>query len=167
MSLLDTLTIYGNDFSGTIPTEIAGMERMRHLEISNNNRLQGTVPILGSAINIAEILASNCNLSGTIGSDWGTLEKINEIDLSNNHFTGTLPTELGRLTELSLLRLNGNHIYGAVPDELCSLRGGGALDTVVMDCSVNKSGIPQIYCPPGCCSECCSQETGVCVSTAG
>ncbi|KAM7464407.1 hypothetical protein LguiA_032528 [Lonicera macranthoides] len=52
---------------------------------------------------VTGLLLQNNNISGTIPSELGRLEKLRTLDLSNNFFTGEIPPSLAHLESLQYL----------------------------------------------------------------
>ena len=91
------------------------------------------------------------------------LTSLGYLLLSNNAaMTGTIPTEMGLLTDLARFDINGCGFTGTMPEEVCDLRGDWALAKLKADCLPISTGEIPLFCPDGCCSRCCDQETGTC-----
>ncbi|KAI8029859.1 MDIS1-interacting receptor like kinase 2 [Camellia lanceoleosa] len=67
-----------------------------------------------------EVLALNdCNLTGSIPEEIGTLSKLTYLDLSNNkNLEGLLPLTLGNLTQLVELYIYYTNITGPIPSSI-------------------------------------------------
>ena len=61
------------------------------------------------------------NLTGSIPSGIGSLEKLQDLWLYTNELTGPLPAELGNLSELETLMLSNNNLSGQIPQTLNNL----------------------------------------------
>ena len=61
------------------------------------------------------------NLTGSIPSGIGSLEKLQDLWLYTNELTGPLPAELGNLSELETLMLSYNNLSGQIPEALNNL----------------------------------------------
>ena len=61
------------------------------------------------------------NLTGSIPSGIGSLEKLQDLWLYTNELTGPLPAELGNLSELETLMLSNNNLSGQIPEALNNL----------------------------------------------
>jgi len=64
---------------------------------------------------------SNNNLSGSIASELGHLNKLSSLKLNNNNLQGSIPDEIGDLSNLTELRLDNNNLSGSIPDNLGNL----------------------------------------------
>jgi len=57
-------------------------------------------------------------LTGSIPTQLGSLQKLSVIALQSNQLTGAIPASLGDLEMLSRLDLSFNHLFGSVPSKL-------------------------------------------------
>lgn len=122
--LLQSLTLYGNLISGTIPSSLFSLEHLEILDLSGN-KLSGEVPTYQEDSNprtrqlIVVNLNSN-NLSGEFPLIFRSCPRLVFLDLSYNQFSGNLPLWMGKkfLPILSLLRLRSNMFSGHIPTEL-------------------------------------------------
>ena len=115
------ITLYGNNLSGTIPTELGSLTGLTRLSISIN-QLSGTIPgELGNLTSLTQLFLNANDLSGTIPGELGNLTGLEDLYLHANDLSGTIPTELGSLTDLEDLTLYGNQLSGTIPTELGSL----------------------------------------------
>lgn len=74
-----------------------------------------------SSNRVVEIDLSQNNLSGSIPSSLGNIDKLRSLDLEYNELTGSIPASLGNLADLQYLSLIINHLSGPVPSELGNL----------------------------------------------
>jgi Leucine-rich repeat (LRR) protein len=79
LSLLHTLNLSGNNFTGGIPPEFGQLKALRILDLSFNYMLE-------------DLFQNHCLIAHDF--EW--------IDLSNNFLTGTIPTEFGRLSSWNI-----------------------------------------------------------------
>jgi len=61
------------------------------------------------------------NLTGSIPSGIGSLDKLQDLWLYTNELTGPLPAELGNLSDLKTLMLSYNNLSGQIPQTLNNL----------------------------------------------
>jgi Leucine-rich repeat (LRR) protein len=94
---LSELHLAGNQFKGTIPTEIFKLSNLKQLFLSYNLFV------------------------GSIPSEIGMLTKIQDLDLHGNFFTGFIPTELGSLRQITALDMSKNILSGNLPLQLNDL----------------------------------------------
>lgn len=79
---LEELNLSGNNLTGSLPTEIGRLQKLKSFNISNN-RMTG------------------------LPAEIGQLLSLEELNVSNNQLTG-LPYELGNLKNLKTLNISGN-----------------------------------------------------------
>ena len=72
----ERLSLYRNQLSGPIPSEIGSLASLVELKLDRNQ------------------------LSGPIPSEIGSLANLEELLLYSNNLSGTIPTELGSLSQL-------------------------------------------------------------------
>lgn len=125
--LLQSLTLYDNLISGTIPSSLFSLEHLEILDLSGNI-LGGEIPTYQEDSNprtgqlIVVNLNSN-NLSGEFPLIFRSYPRLVFLDLSYNQFSGNLPLWMGKkfLPILSLLRLRSNMFSGHIPTELTKI----------------------------------------------
>ena len=98
-------------------------KRITKIDTSGKDlNLSGTIPSeLGSLDKLTLLRLSNNNLTETIPPELGNLANLEWLSLWNNELTGTIPPELGNLTNLTLLRLEWNDLTGTIPPEFGNL----------------------------------------------
>ena len=99
------LTLPGNQLSGVIPPELAGLTQLQSLDLGQ--RWDST----------SQKWISN-QLSGAIPPELAGLTQLQWLNLSGNQLSGAIPPELGGLTQLQSLSLSRNQLSGAIPPEL-------------------------------------------------
>nr|XP_027099551.1 receptor-like protein EIX2 [Coffea arabica] len=145
-SVVQSLLLNDNRFTGTIPEDLCKSENLSELDLSNN-LLSGSVPLcLGNLRDLWLLNLANNSLSGQIPSSLGNLWGLLGLHLNGNKFVGKLPTsmqnlsnlrilDLGdnglkdiipawigeRLSNLKFLRFQSNNFHGAISDTLCQL----------------------------------------------
>ena len=148
---LESLSLWGNELSGTVPPELENLTRLTQLYLADN-RLGGCLPEIWRDIedsDLDEIGLQFCSdrdvlvtlYEATDGDNW--LENENWLSnrpieewygvivddsgrviglyLSENELSGTTPPELGYLTKLEELDLAKNELRGTIPPELGNL----------------------------------------------
>jgi hypothetical protein len=105
-------------FSGTIPSSLARLPQLNHLDIRNNG-LTGSIPEslcqLSNTLMYFNVFINS--LTGTIPKCFAHLSKLSHLNLADQYgkaLVGTIPN-LEALTELTYIQLNGNKLTGAVP----------------------------------------------------
>ncbi|KAL6614976.1 hypothetical protein ACP70R_037246 [Stipagrostis hirtigluma subsp. patula] len=126
---LETLFLYNNFISGTIPSSLCNLRLLELLDLSNNE-LSGTIPECldnesttnTTSLSIQNLSLKNNNLSGEFPSFLQNCQKLIVLDLSHNQFFGTLQSWIGeKLPSLAFLQLRHNMFCGHIPMELTNL----------------------------------------------
>ena len=98
--------INGNNLSGSLPADLAGLDKLETLDI-RYNRLRGSIPPeIGGLRNLRVLV--------TIGRSVGGGFTV----LADNRFTAALPPELGKLSNLERMEVGG---WDAIPSEFGNL----------------------------------------------
>ena len=104
--------------SGDIPSELASLAKLVHLDLSHN-QFSGAIPSELEDLTSLELLSIRANqLNGPIPSELGSLTSLIHLDLSDNQLVGPIPSELGSLSRLIVLHLSGNRFTDCIPVEL-------------------------------------------------
>ena len=134
---LETLLLFGNSFSGVIPSGIGNFTNLRWLVLSHNdisgripssifalgnlerfdlgyNRLTGTIPEMASLSNLQLFDVTGSKLSGTVPDFSGLSAALVYLDLGSNELRGTLPATLADLTKLEFVNFDGNRLDGTL-----------------------------------------------------
>ncbi len=115
------ISLFDNELSGEIPTELANLSSLTILILSSNN-LTGSIPDSFATLPTLSTLALGGNqLSGTIPASLGQIENLVILALSDNNFTGNIPAALSALAHLEYLGLAFNQLSGELPTELGDL----------------------------------------------
>uniref|UniRef100_A0A1J3IRZ2 LRR receptor-like serine/threonine-protein kinase GSO1 n=1 Tax=Noccaea caerulescens TaxID=107243 RepID=A0A1J3IRZ2_NOCCA len=165
MPRMEKLYLFGNSFTGEIPSslcEISGLQilslRKNHfsgsfpncwhrsfmfwgIDVSENN-LSGEIPeSLGALRSLSVLLLNQNALEGKIPDTLQNCSGLTNIDLGGNKLTGRLPPWLRKLFSLYMLRLQSNSFSGPIPDDLCSVD-----NLHILDLSGNKFSGPIPKC---------------------
>ncbi len=145
---LSSLTLEGNVFTGTVPTELFEFTTpLTHLNLGRNrlqggippeasfalqltslhlheNLLEGTIPLELGQLPLRSLRLDSNTFVGTVPIDsvnvnW--LNSLEELWLFNNQLTGEIPVLLGTATRMLDLRLSNNNLIGGIPTELYTL----------------------------------------------
>ncbi|XVF79301.1 hypothetical protein PTKIN_Ptkin14bG0210500 [Pterospermum kingtungense] len=92
LSILTTIDLSNNNFSGEIPANIGKLKSLKGLNFSHN-KLEGHIP-----------------------STMGSLTNLEWLDLSSNRLAGKIPEELLDVTSLEVLNLSYNKLEGHIPE---------------------------------------------------
>jgi hypothetical protein len=145
---LSSLILEGNQFTGTLPTELFEFTTpLKHLNLGGNqlfggippeasfalqltslqlhdNQLEGTIPPELGQLPLASLRLQGNNFNGpvpvdTVNVNWfSTLE---EFWVFDNRLTGSIPMVLGVASRMLDLRLSGNNLVGGIPADLYNL----------------------------------------------
>ena len=99
-SNLDTLSIYGNAFSGTLPSDAASFAGNIKTMLLNSE---------GTSYN---------RLSGTLPSNWPKTNKLKVLDIRMMSVSGTLSESMSRLSSLKYFIGPSNRLSGTIPSAL-------------------------------------------------
>ncbi|XVE52915.1 hypothetical protein DITRI_Ditri02bG0162700 [Diplodiscus trichospermus] len=92
LSILTTIDLSSNNFSGKIPRNIGKLKSLKGLNFSHNN------------------------LVGHIPASLGSLTNLEWLDLSSNELAGKISEELLGITFLEVLNLSYNKLIGQIPE---------------------------------------------------
>ncbi|XP_057990677.1 receptor-like protein 9DC3 [Hevea brasiliensis] len=91
-TLLTSIDLSGNKFTGEIPQSIGKLESLKLLNLSHNQ------------------------LTGNIQPSLGNLSNLESLDLSSNLLVGRIPMQLTYLTFLEVFRVSHNQLEGPIPE---------------------------------------------------
>jgi Leucine-rich repeat (LRR) protein len=115
LTALTALMLPGNEIVGTIPTDLGKLVALRHLWLSNNIDLSGSLPV---SVFRGVIVAT---LNTPLQSELGLMTSLTAMWLAEMKLTGTLPSSLGALSALEGLSLQRNEINGTIPPIISKL----------------------------------------------
>ncbi len=117
-----TLSLSGNELTGTLPARLANLTQLRELWLYSNELTGAIPPELGNLSNLEVLLLSSNELTGPLPTRLANLPKLRQLWLYDNALSGTIPRELGNLSNLEELSLGNNGLTGTIPPELGKLR---------------------------------------------
>ena len=124
LASLDKLTgldIRGNQLSGSIPPELGRLQNLEVLQL-HGNKLSGSIPPeLGLLSNLGQLFLHSNQLDGSIPPELAQLLNLETLHLNNNELSGEIPSDLGRLYRLKNLNLHNNRLSGNIPKDLGGL----------------------------------------------
>ena len=105
--------------SGSIPSEIMGVETLRVLSLQGCDLSGELSEEIFSLTNLRELYLADNNLRGNLPDGWDDLGNLEVLGLAKNRFTGPLPSSLDRATSLIAVSLQdqttkGGGLSGAV-----------------------------------------------------
>ncbi|KAK7820132.1 mdis1-interacting receptor like kinase 2, partial [Quercus suber] len=126
-----SLDLKENQLTGTIPTNIGTLYKLKFLDLSTNS-LNGSLPLsLANLTQVYELDLSRNNITGeldpllfpdaTSQSKTGLLSLKNFL-LQDNMLGGRIPGEIGNLKYLDVLALDGNYFCGPIPQSIVQLQ---------------------------------------------
>ncbi|GJP45873.1 hypothetical protein CLOM_g5214 [Closterium sp. NIES-68] len=148
LSALESITLVGNNLTGSLPDEISNLRSLKELYISGNggglsgpfpdsvtaltdlsililsdNQLIGEVPRgIGELTNLVTLSLSENKLTGQIPPGVSALQRLTWLDLASNSLVGTIPSDLSSLRSLVELSLESNRLSGSIPSSFAELR---------------------------------------------
>lgn len=128
LSSLFRLRMFGNQFTGSIPSTIQGVSSIQSLNLANN-KLTGIIPQGICALQKLTTLNFIGNhISGPILDCLGNVSSLRLLFLSSNEFNSIIPTNLMNLKDLLSLNLSSNFITGSLPPDLGNLEAANEID---------------------------------------
>lgn len=132
--MLQTLSLFQNQFNGSFPAEIGNLSSLEVLELAYNRKfLPSPIPENFTRLKkLKEFWMVGSNLIGEIPERIGDMAPLEVLDLSVNNLEGEIPSSLFTLQNLTILYLYQNKLSGEIP------RVVEALNLEVMDLSLNN-----------------------------
>jgi Secretion system C-terminal sorting domain/Leucine Rich Repeat len=125
-SRVTTISLEGNNLSGSLPDSIGDLTGLGVINISINE-ISGEIPTsIGNWEELYHLELSNNKLSGTFPMELASCTKLNTVSAINNQFSGGFPEVLLKIPSLKVLRIGGNPFGGEIPsaiDTLFNLEG--------------------------------------------
>jgi Leucine-rich repeat (LRR) protein len=123
LSNLESLNLMHSGFSGTIPSHLFRLKRLKNLYLTANP-LTGSIPSeIGLAYNLKELMLSRLLLFGTIPTTIGRLRAIENLEFYGSNLQGSIPSEIGSCLSLKRLDAFNNFLTGTVPSTLAQIEG--------------------------------------------
>ena len=118
---VNSLALFANNLSGSIPLELGRLENLDSLLLDNNS-LSGSIPAsLGDLTGLQWLSLSGNVLSGQLPTELGNLTSLKWLDLSRNEISGPIPPAIGMLRDLENLSVAVNNLTGPLPRDLGNL----------------------------------------------
>ncbi|KEH29514.1 putative non-specific serine/threonine protein kinase [Medicago truncatula] len=107
LSLVTSIDLSNNNFSGNIPNEITKLFGLVVLNLSRNH-ISGQIPkTISNLLQLSSLDLSNNQLSGTIPSSLSSLSFLGSLDLSDNNLSGVIPYT-GHMTTFEAMTFSRN-----------------------------------------------------------
>ncbi|XVF44217.1 hypothetical protein PTKIN_Ptkin02bG0103100 [Pterospermum kingtungense] len=119
---------------GVIPSVLASLSDLRHLNLRNNKFFGGLPVELLQAQGLQSLVVYGNSLSGSLPRQIGKLRYLQTLDLSENFFNGSLPSSIVQCNRLRTLDLSQNNFTGSLPDGF----GTDLVSLLKLDLSFNK-----------------------------
>eukprot|EP00250_Pteridium_aquilinum_P021756 c25211_g2_i1 orf=47-3391(+) len=113
------LLLNSRQLNGTLPPQLADLQGLSYLNVSNNS-LHGPIPTrLGElAPSLTHLDLSANNFDGSIPSSLAGCTLLQYIDLNSNSLTSQFPSFVTNFTLLGYLDLSSNSITGELPSDI-------------------------------------------------
>ena len=106
-------TVQDSGLTGTVPTWLNGMTKMRELWLWGN-QLSGTIPDLSGMTSLQKLKLANNMLTGGVPDGSMLPPNVTWLIIDSNPLGGGIP-DLSELTSLRLLWLHSNGLTGSIP----------------------------------------------------
>ncbi len=106
------LYLYNNQLSGEIPSSVGNLTTLAYFRVENN-KLTGPLPDLSRLPLLAQIIAYNNQLSGSVLTSHFSNAMI-DFQIAGNQFSGTLP-DINHWPNISAYLVGGNQFTGPFP----------------------------------------------------
>jgi hypothetical protein len=124
-SVVEFVSLPGNDLLGSIPSEIRGLSGLKTLNLFDN-QLSGSIPSAIGDLTMLTVLEAGSNFfTSPLPSEIGKVTLLDMLSLFSNLISGEVPSEIGQLQSLRGLSLEGNYLTGTLPPQLFDLTGLG------------------------------------------
>eukprot|EP00934_Nitzschia_sp_Nitz4_P002436 Nitzschia sp. Nitz4//scaffold63_size106090//82851//84457//NITZ4_004407-RA/size106090-augustus-gene-0.165-mRNA-1//-1//CDS//3329556026//2431//frame0 len=106
---------------GSIPTEIAYLAELQHLDLSSND-LVGSIPEgLWELESLVKVYLYHNSLTGTLSESMANPANLTHVHLSHNELTGSIPSALRSISfirEFYYINFSSNQLTGTIPSSL-------------------------------------------------
>ncbi|XP_055836348.1 receptor kinase-like protein Xa21 [Solanum dulcamara] len=140
VSNLEVLSIYMNQISGCIPSNICQLTELKTLCLTFNN-ISGEIPRnVGCLAKLEDFCIGRNAISGTIPASLGNISTLQHLDCSRCRIVGQVPQELGKLSNLRRLIIGQNYnLIGQIPEAIFNI---SSLDTIGFELNNLSGRIP-------------------------
>ncbi|KAK6779760.1 hypothetical protein RDI58_021944 [Solanum bulbocastanum] len=113
---LSRIDLFNCNFTGPVPSTMANLINLVHLDFSLNN-FTGSIPYFQRSKKLAHLDLSRNGLTGLLSpAHFEGLSELVYINLGNNLLNGILPEYIFEIPSLQMLLLNSNQFVGQVND---------------------------------------------------
>ncbi|PQP96462.1 putative LRR receptor-like serine/threonine-protein kinase [Prunus yedoensis var. nudiflora] len=118
LSKLQAFSIFGNQFSGSIPVAIFNLSALQVINM-DNNQLSGSIPREIGNLTMLKVIRLDDNNFKEIPNEIGTLDQVESLSVQSNTLTGPVSMGVFNMSSLTTLSLYGNNLNGGIPDNIC------------------------------------------------
>ncbi|XP_050289278.1 receptor-like protein 56 isoform X4 [Quercus robur] len=116
------LQLFNNSFTGSLPSSFGNMSLLDTLDVSLNN-FSGEVPkdLFVGCSSLSILVLSNNYFDGHL--DWVPLFNLSGLyilNINHNQFSGAIPNELPNFVDFSILDVSNNKMSGRIPTWICN-----------------------------------------------
>ena len=115
MTSLQTLDLSSNELTGSLPASWSNMTSLLTLLLSANELTGSLPPSWGNMTSLQSLYLYYNQLTGSLPPLWGNMSNLQDLYLNINEFTGSLPSSWSNMTSLWYLYLNSNQLTGSLP----------------------------------------------------
>merc|ERR1711957_1153340 len=123
-AFMERLFLENNKLSGTLPTDLSGLQSCTVMGLGTNKFSGNLHPLLTNK-KLKLISIDDNNFNGNIPSELGSMTNLNNLKMTSNNFRGSIPSQIGSLTKLVNLELRSNFLTGSVPKTFSKLSNLG------------------------------------------
>ncbi|KAK4720961.1 hypothetical protein R3W88_011194 [Solanum pinnatisectum] len=123
------LSIYDNQISGCIPSNICQLTELNFLFISYNN-ITGDIPKnIGYLSKLVKFYIGHNTIKGIIPTSLGNISTLQYLYCGNNRIVGQIPPQLGKLSNLRQLSFDHNfNLIGRIPEAIFNISSFEVID---------------------------------------
>ncbi|CAN1187537.1 Probable LRR receptor-like serine/threonine-protein kinase At3g47570 [Linum perenne] len=121
---LENLCVYGNQFTGSVPSSLSNASNLVLLQLQGNN-FTGSMPSMSSSNKLFRFFIHQNSLGTGEANDLSFLSSLTNatsleiVQIDENNFGGSLSHHIGNLSRsLKLLSVTNNMISGNIPSEI-------------------------------------------------
>ena len=98
------------------------MQNASSIILEDNPELSGTIPSeIGLLNRLNELSLQRTSIQGTLPTEFYQLSTLDYLRLGNTQLSGTISTKIALLQELRALHIEGTFISGTIPEEIASI----------------------------------------------
>ncbi|XP_052177859.1 probable leucine-rich repeat receptor-like serine/threonine-protein kinase At3g14840 isoform X3 [Diospyros lotus] len=115
-----SIVLKAQSLPGTLPPELVRLSFLQEIDLTRNY-LSGTIPSEWGTMNLVNISLLGNRLTGSIPKELGNISTLVNLTMEFNQLSGAIPPEIGNLSRLEKLFLTSNNFTGELPKELAKL----------------------------------------------